>query len=123
MPNEHEFARLAGASSDATDAEIAAFARSTGAHVVVTLGARGAALLGDDARVRRIAAEPVRALDTTGALDAFIGAFAFGLARRLPAEAAVWLDVRCATDSVLRPGTQASFPRGAALGPLLAGLT
>jgi ribokinase len=122
VPNEHEFARLAGASTDATDAEIAAFARSTGARVVVTLGARGAALLGDDGAVRRIAAEPVQAVDTTGAGDAFIGAFAFGLARGLPAGASVRLGLRCATDSVLRPGTQASFPRGAALEPLLAGL-
>src|SRR5262245_492813 len=46
IPNEVEFARLADASSDATDAEITAFARRTGTRVVVTLGARGAALLG-----------------------------------------------------------------------------
>jgi ribokinase len=122
VPNEHEFARLAGASPDATDAELVAFARSTGARVVVTLGSRGAALLGEDGAVRRIAAEPVRAVDTTGAGDAFIGAFAFGLAKGLPAEAAVRLGIRCATDSVLRPGTQASFPRGEELEPLLAGL-
>lgn len=122
VPNEHELAQLAGVSADATDGEIAAFARSTGAHVVVTLGARGAALLGDDGRVRRIPAEPVRAIDTTGAGDAFIGAFAFGLARRLPAQAAVRLGVRCATASVLRPGTQVSFPRGVELEPLLARL-
>lgn len=122
VPNEHEFARLAGASAEATDAEIAAFARSAGTRIVVTLGARGAALLGDDGIVRQIAAEPVRALDTTGAGDAFIGAFAFGLASGFTAVAAVRLGVRCATDSVLRPGTQVSFPRGAALGRLLAGI-
>jgi len=115
IPNESEFARLSGASaeaSEATDTEIVSFAAATGSRVVVTLGARGAALLGADGVVRRIPAPAVRAVDTTGAGDAFIGAFAYGLARGLGDEAAVALGIRCATDSVLRPGTQSSFPRG-----------
>jgi ribokinase len=87
---------------------------------VVTLGSRGAALLGLDGGVRRIAAPAVRAVDTTGAGDAFIGAFAFGLARGLADTAAVALGIRCATDSVLRPGTQRSFPRGERARELLA---
>jgi ribokinase len=112
IPNESEFARLSGASAEATDAEMVAFAVATGSRVVVTLGARGAALLGADGVVRRVPAPAVRAVDTTGAGDAFIGAFAYGLARGLGDEAAVALGIRCATDSVLRPGTQSSFPRG-----------
>jgi ribokinase len=112
IPNETEFARLSGASARASDPEIVAFAAATGARIVVTLGARGAALLGTDGTVRHIPAPAVRAVDTTGAGDAFIGAFAFGLARGLADEAAVALGVACATDSVLRPGTQSSFPRG-----------
>ena len=112
IPNENEFARLAGASSDATDEEISAFARRTGTRVVVTLGARGAALLGRDGTVQRIPAPAVEASDTTGAGDAFVGAFAYGLARGLDEIDAVRLGVRCASDSVQRPGTQRSFPRG-----------
>ena len=112
IPNESEFARLSGASAEARDDEIAAFAAATASRVVVTLGARGAALLGIDGIVRRIAAPAVRAVDTTGAGDAFIGAFAFGLASGMRDEVAVELGIRCATDSVLRPGTQSSFPRG-----------
>jgi ribokinase len=112
IPNESEFARLSGASVEAGDDDITAFAAMTGSRVVVTLGARGAALLGVDGAVRRFAAPAVRAMDTTGAGDAFVGAFAFGLARGLSDDDAVALGIRCATESVLRPGTQTSFPRG-----------
>lgn len=110
IPNEVEFAGLSRASSDATDSEIAAFASATGTRVVVTMGSRGAALLGADGAVHRIPASPVQAVDTTGAGDAFLGAFAYGLASGLDERAAVTLGVRCASDSVLRPGTQKSFP-------------
>lgn len=119
IPNESEFARLAGASSAATDDEILEFAASTRTRVVVTLGARGAALLGTDGVVHRIAAPTVDAVDTTGAGDAFVGAFAYGLARQLGDLEAVTLGVRCATDSVLRPGTQRSFPSSARARSLL----
>lgn len=55
----------------------------SGGTPVVTLGARGAlALVGG--RFRRIAPHRVRAVDTTGAGDAFHGAFAAGVARGLP---------------------------------------
>jgi ribokinase len=121
IPNETEFARLANASSEAIDAEIAAFAAATGTRVVVTLGARGAALLGRDGAVERIAAPAVTAADTTGAGDAFVGAFAYGLARGLDDVEAVQLGIRCASDSVQRQGTQRSFPRAEALNALFAG--
>jgi ribokinase len=121
IPNELEFARLAGASSDATDADIAAFAARTGARVLVTLGARGAALLDREGRVHRVPAPSVEASDTTGAGDAFVGAFAYGLAVGLDELGAVRLGVRCASDSVQRPGTQSSFPRWDDLEAILAG--
>ncbi len=111
IPNEIEFARLAGASSEATDTEIADFATGTGTRIVVTLGERGAAILANDGVVHRVPAPTVTALDTTGAGDAFVGAFAYGLAKGLDELAAVRLGVRCASDSVQRAGTQRSFPR------------
>jgi len=122
IPNESEFARLAGSSSRATDEEIIEFAAATRTRVVVTLGSRGAALLGADGLVHRISAPAVQAVDTTGAGDAFVGAFAYGLARRLGELRAVTLGVRIASDSVLRPGTQSSFPRLAQARSFLDGL-
>jgi ribokinase len=51
----------------------------------------------------------VDAVDTTGAGDAFVGAFAYGLAAGFDEEVAVRLAIACASDSVTRPGTQSSF--------------
>jgi len=60
--------------------------------------------------VTRIAAPTTRAVDTTGAGDAFVGAFAVGLALRWSPIDAVRLGVACASESVTRAGTQSSFP-------------
>jgi ribokinase len=119
IPNEVEFAILAGASGEPSDADMAAFARRTRTRLVVTLGSRGAALVEEDGRVRRKAATSVAAVDTTGAGDAFVGAFAVGLALGLEEIAAVRLGIACASDSVTRPGTQASFPDAARCAALL----
>ena len=96
--------------------------RRTRTRVLVTLGARGAALVGADGVVRRVPAPQVEAIDTTGAGDAFVGAFAVGLAMRLPEIDAVRLGIACASDSVLRRGTQASFPDAERCARLLAAL-
>ncbi|HYN69877.1 MAG TPA: ribokinase [Candidatus Eisenbacteria bacterium] len=109
IPNEVEFAALSGGDLP-TEATMLAFAARTGRRVVVTLGAAGAALVTVDGRVELVAADRVTALDTTGAGDAFVGAFGYGLAAGLPELDAVRLGVRCASDSVTRPGTQSSFP-------------
>ena len=111
IPNEHELAILAGTGPlDADDdAAFTAFANRVGCRLVVTLGSRGAAVVGADSRVTRVPAVPVRAIDTTGAGDAFVGAFAYGLAAGFDEETAVRLGIACASDSVTRPGTQSSF--------------
>jgi MFS family permease len=60
----------------------------------------------------------VAAVDTTGAGDAFVGAFAVGLGLGWPPECAATLGCAAASDSVTRPGTQSSYPdrvRAAAL--------
>jgi ribokinase len=112
IPNESELAILAGADRiDASDdTQLAAFAKRTGQRIALTLGARGAALVTTAGSVERVPAVPVKAIDTTGAGDAFVGAFAFGLAAGLDELAAIRLAVACASDSVTRPGTQASYP-------------
>ena len=48
-------------------------------------------------------------MDSTGAGDAFVGAFAFGLAVGLDEREAVRLGIACASDSVTRQGTQSSY--------------
>jgi ribokinase len=111
IPNETEFAILAGVDrfDPSDDGALAAFAGRIRPRLAVTLGSRGAAVVREDGTVARVAAVPVKAVDTTGAGDAFVGAFAFGLAAGLDELAAVRLGIACASDSVTRTGTQSSF--------------
>jgi ribokinase len=114
VPNETEFAIIARAASlphDAADSTaLAGVASGLGTRLLVTLGERGAALVGESGEVRIIPAPRVEAVDTTGAGDAFVGAFAFGLAFGWDEVDAVRLGCAIAAESVLRPGTQSSFP-------------
>jgi ribokinase len=120
VPNEHEFADIAtpviGRTADAARSQdVADLARALGLRVVVTIGEKGAALCRPDGTVEYIAPPSVQAVDTTGAGDAFVGAFCYGLAGDMPEEEAVRLGCACAALSVTRPGTQRSFPEGADL--------
>jgi ribokinase len=72
---------------------------------VVTLGERGA-LLADEGGCELIPAPPVRAVDTTGAGDAFNGVLASELARGCDLRAAVSSAVAAASQSVTRPGAR-----------------
>lgn len=109
IPNEVEF-RLISGGDPTVEADLVTFARRTGCRLLVTMGSQGIALVTSDDRVTRLAAELVAAVDTTGAGDAFVGAFAHGLASGLDEIGAIRLGMACAADSVTRPGTQASFP-------------
>jgi ribokinase len=111
IPNETEFAILAGVErfDPSDDGALLAFARRIRPRLVVTLGSRGVALVTAGRTVERVAAVAVEAVDTTGAGDAFVGAFAYGLAAGLPELTAVRLGIACASDSVTKHGTQSSF--------------
>jgi ribokinase len=113
VPNEHEFALIGGGILDgdagAEDALITALGMRLDVSLVVTLGERGAAVAPRGGAVSRVPAVPVRAIDTTGAGDAFVGAFAVGLAQGWDAADAARLGCAFAADSVTRQGTQASF--------------
>jgi ribokinase len=109
IPNQVELGQVTG-TTVASDADLVAAAAQLGCRLLVTLGADGAALVVDGA-VRRFPAPPVAAIDTTGAGDAFVGSFAYGLAADWEESQAVTLGVICAADSVTRDGTQTSFPR------------
>ena len=78
----------------------------TGDQVIVTLGARGARVRGQV--VPAFDAGPV--VETTGAGDAFTGAFAVGLLEGRDAVEAVRFACRVAGISVTRPGTSGSMP-------------
>lgn len=111
IPNESELAILAGTERvDLSDnAGLARYASGVAPRLVVTLGSKGAAIVSGEGSVERVPAVPVQAIDTTGAGDAFVGAFAFGLASGLDEQRAFRLGIECASDSVTRPGTQTSF--------------
>lgn len=111
IPNETEFAGLHPKGlQPINDQEILNLARSLGTKFAVTLGEKGAAVCGASERVEYISAPKVTAVDSTGAGDAFVGAFAFGLASGFDALKAADLGCRCASDSVTRKGTQSSYP-------------
>ncbi|QMV23326.1 ribokinase [Streptomyces sp. SCUT-3] len=77
--------------------------------VVVTLGAAGALVCGPGGTAL-VPSPAVRAVDTTGAGDAFTGALAWRLGVGDGLEAAVRFAVRVGAAAVTRTGAQASFP-------------
>lgn len=111
VPNESELALLSGLPTDSED-EIATAARSLIARgigtVIVTLGGRGARLV-TGSEVVNIAPVRVTPIDTTGAGDAFIGAFAHFLAATGDVEAALTQAASYAAHSVTGRGTQKSY--------------
>jgi ribokinase len=113
VPNEPELRQLTGREIESL-ADVAAAAtelRDRGpGTVLVTLGERGALIVGPGEPVH-IAGVPVRAVDTSGAGDAFCGALAAYLAEGDALTLAASKANRVAALSVMRPGTQASFPR------------
>lgn len=79
---------------------------------VVTLGARGALVIEADG-VQEIESPRVKAVDTTGAGDAFTGALAAKLAEGLSLGDAARFAVKVAAISVTRRGAQPSYPTAA----------
>lgn len=130
-PNETEFCmlleRVAGQRVDAatlashTDEDLHALARRLGkASIVITLGEHGcfvshddATRRGDDAAFYRLAPENAKAIDTTGAGDAFSGALAAALVRlhAHPFRAAALHANRSAAMSTEVVGTLPAMPR------------
>ncbi|GAA0472488.1 ribokinase [Streptomyces sp. NPDC046215] len=109
--NEHEAKQLSGL-ADGTPADRARALLGRGARsVVVTLGGEGAlALAAGESEPTAVRGPQVRAVDTTGAGDAFTGALAGRLARGSSLVEAVRLAVRVGAASVTRPGAQPSYP-------------
>ncbi len=114
LPNEHEAAQIAGMPPIHSIEEAAVVGKTLQARgvkqVVITLGSRGALLIDESGAASHLPAEPVEAVDTVGAGDAFAGSLAFFMAAGLPLSDSVRRAVAIATLSVLKPGAMASFP-------------
>ncbi|WP_326690205.1 MULTISPECIES: ribokinase [unclassified Streptomyces] len=125
--NEHEARRLLPGRSLSTEPEewATALLGLGPRSVVVTLGAEGALVAGpgvgtdgtdgsaDAVRTVLVPSPPVRAVDTTGAGDAFTGALGWRLGRGDGLEQAVRYAVRVGSFAVTRAGAQESYPSAA----------
>ena len=99
--NEHEAASLASS--------FAGLLALGPKSAVVTLGARGAAVV-TPSGVVEVGAPEVSVVDTTGAGDAFAGALAFGLSSGSSLRDAAGFAARVAALSVTSAGAQPSYP-------------
>jgi ribokinase len=107
--NEREASALVDAKSSPEDASKALHAKGP-KLVIVTLGPSGS-LFCDETGVHRAEPFPITAIDSTGAGDAFMGALAVGIARRLETRAAVRFANAAGAAATSSLGAQASMPR------------
>jgi ribokinase len=116
--NQHELAAMVGTpttglqDADWSRAHDALAAQGPG-HVVVTLGAAGAVVLdltASSSAVTTIPAPVVKAVDTTGCGDAFLGALAYRLARDDDPITASRYAVDVGAFAATRAGAQSSYP-------------
>ena len=120
-PNETETELLTGMSVESVEqAEKAAkvLIERGAACVILTLGERGS-LLVNGSTAEHVLVDPVNALDTTGAGDAFVGSLAFFLAAGKSLSDAIGRANSIAAVSVQASGTQTSFPEAKDLPPEL----
>ncbi len=121
-PNETEAASLTGLPVETEEQALAAareLVRRGARNALITLGERGALLHGA-AGTSVVPAFPVaNVVDTTGAGDAFNGAFAVALAEGQAPVEAVRFGCAAAALSVQKPGTAPSMPGRAEIDALL----
>lgn len=116
-PNETEAERLTGIAvrDEASARQAAARLLAAGArHVLVTLGAKGV-LLADKDHAMLLPSQPVDAVDSTAAGDAFNGGLAWALSSGMALEQAVRKACRIGALSTTRLGAQPSLPTQAEL--------
>ena len=113
VPNEVEAAMLLEKSTASVEEAMAValeFLDKGPKRVIITLGSRGAVFASQGEAAQYVQAQKVKAVDTTGAGDAFVGSLAYFLGNNFPLKTAVERAGAIATRSVLKPGTQTSFP-------------
>lgn len=111
-PNETELGALSGIGGESREAMrqgAESLIRKGAGNVVVTLGDRGAMLIGPDGE-RFYPARKVKAVDTTAAGDCFNGAFAAALAEGQDEDRAIRFANLASSIAVTRKGAQESLP-------------
>jgi ribokinase len=120
-PNESETEMLTGmpvATLPECEAAARELLRRGAGTVILTLGERGSLVVTPEF-AEHVPADRVRALDSTGAGDAFVGSLACFLAEGCGLIDAARMAGTVATQSVLRPGTQSSFPSREEVAPYM----
>jgi ribokinase len=79
-------------------------------NLLVTLGAAGAIMRTIDGEIIEIAAPKTEVIDTTGAGDGFVGAFAAALDAGKELQIALEFAINFASNSVSKKGAQSSYP-------------
>ena len=106
IPNENEFQIISGL--DVTDENILEFSKTIPCNLLVTQGEQGVLYVEND-EIIKFKAPKVDAVDTTGAGDAFVGSFVYGLSKDLKVNDAINLAIDKASLSVTKRGTQSSY--------------
>ena len=109
IPNEVEFETISGLSAF-EDNNLINYSETIKSNLIVTLGEKGAVYI-ENSVVKKVGAPKVEAIDTTGAGDAFVGAFSYAIASDFTIEDSVKLGIERASDSVTKPGTQSSYSK------------
>jgi ribokinase len=109
VPNRGELQGLSGSAEPAVAARV--LLKAGVRAVVVTLGEEGILIVTTESEIA-MPALPARAVDTTGAGDAFVGNLAHCLSRNQSLEDAGRFAAAAAALSVQRPGAQPSMPTG-----------
>jgi len=106
IPNEVEFEEMLG--EPFNEKALLQHSKEVKPEIIVTLGEKGCAEV-SDGKVYIHQAKKVTAVDTTGAGDAFVGTFSYGLASKMTKQDSILLALVKATNSVTKKGTQSSY--------------
>jgi len=115
IPNESEFKSLSN-SEPYEDRYLVGF--RPGKNSIITLGDQGAVFIDIRGNIVRLPAPKTTAVDTTGAGDAFVGSFAYGLASGMDPTIAIALAIKVASITVTKKGAQSSYPTQAEIATL-----
>jgi ribokinase len=122
IPNETEATALTGLAVETIEQARAAakvFLSKGVGTALITLGARGALLHSREQSILIESFNAGKVVETAGAGDAFVGAFAAGLADGMPPDIAARFGCAAAGISVTRPGTAPAMPKRAEIEALL----
>jgi len=106
IPNETEFEIISN--TNLTKENILKYSNKINSKLIVTLGEEGAIFVNDDI-IEEFKAPNVDVIDTTGAGDAFVGAFSFALSENYSVSDAINFAINKASLSVTKKGTQSSY--------------